>query len=331
MESKVNIKSKAIFVEKKERNFEISFKENIIKTISEEEVIVKVHYSSINYKDVLLCNGDPGLVRKYPHIPGIDLAGEVYLSKSKKFKVGQLVIVVAQPLGVEIQGGFSEFVKMPSNYLEEVPFGITMKEAMIFGTAGFTAALAIYKFEKNIENNNRKILVTGATGGVGLISTYFLYNKGYEIYAVTSKKEYINFLKSLGVADIVKVEETKFPLLKQKYSGIIDARGGGDISNYIGQLLNDGIITVIGMISSNKIDLSLLPFIIRGINMFGINAESATPNLRKIIWKNILKMKTKLIPKNLYRECSLYEVKKEIEKLKNNQNVGRILVRVISK
>ena len=324
----------AIVVEKLGAEFKIVKRKSTIHDFNDNEVIIKIHYSSLNYKDVLLTNGNLGLVRRYPHIPGIDLAGVVEFSNSNKFNVGDQVIVVANPLGVKIQGGLAKFAKVPDCWVEILPRGITLKEAIIFGTAGFTASLCIHSFEKfNSCSKKTKLLVNGATGGVGLLSVYLLVNKGYEVTALTSKADKKDLLYKLGVNDVIvnnpgKIQ-SQFPLSKQRYSGIIETVGIKDIGFLTGQLFDGGVITIIGMVTSNKLEISVLPFILRGISLIGINAEMTDKQLRKQVWENIIKYKSNIIPTILFKEITMDEVKTNIENINLNKNVGRIIVNML--
>lgn len=323
----------SIVVEKKEKSFVIKLTSSSLRELFSGEVLIKVLYSSINYKDMMIAEGNPGLVRKYPHIPGIDVAGTVEISNSKKFLIGDEVIVIARPFGINEHGGFAEYTKVPDKWLEKLPDGLTSKEAIIFGTAGFTAALSLYKYEQYINKNNlSSILVTGGTGGVALCSIYLFNKKGYKVHALTSQKSSSNNLKNLGAEEVLLLNDflknSKFPLLKKKYSGIIDSLGGEVLSIASSQVNDSGILCVIGNVRSNKSDLSLLPFILRGIHFVGINAESINNAKRKKIWKMIANLKDNILPEILYNECTLKDVRKHLSKTQKNKNFGRTIVKL---
>ena len=328
-----NLHFNAVIIEKIGQEFKVSKKRSSIDTFQKKDVIIKVHYSSLNYKDVLLAQGNPGLVRKYPHVPGIDLCGIVEHSKSLKFKPGDYVIVIARPLGVEISGGLAEYVKVPEKWVEALPSGLTLKDIIIFGTAGFTAALSIYNYEK-FKNNSKQnnILVVGSTGGVGLLSVYMLANKGYRVVALTTKKNKEQLLIKLGAKEIIindpKSNRSYFPLLRQKFSGVIETVGSKDIGYAMGQVFNGGVVVLVGMVISNKLDISSLPFILRGVSLVGINAEQTNNVLRKKIWNEIIKYKKKKIPKNIYKEINMNKVSSSITNMRLNKNFGRIIVNV---
>ena len=183
-----SIKSKALTIKKlSSQKCKLNLEKIDIKSIKKNEVMIIVHYSSLNYKDILLCSGNLGLVRKYPHVPGIDAAGVVIKSNSKKFKVGEKVLVVARAMGISTFGGLSEYVKIPSQWVEKIPKELSLKKSMIFGTAGFTAQMAIFKLlNKGLKKNSLPILVSGSSGGVGSMAVFMLSKLGYKVSALTS-------------------------------------------------------------------------------------------------------------------------------------------------
>ena len=172
----INQKFKALFISKKKKKYSLSFKNLKINSLENNELLIKLNFTTINFKDILVSNGNPGLVRKYPHIPGIDAAGKVHISNSKHFKKGDRVFIVAQPFGINTNGSFSEYLKVDQKYVEKLPKNLTLKDTMIFGTAGFTAIYSILKIIKQkIYKKNKTVLVSGATGGVGSIAIFFFY------------------------------------------------------------------------------------------------------------------------------------------------------------
>ena len=267
---------KALFIKKDKKKFKLYLGKKNIDNLNKNEVIIKVLYSSLNYKDILICSGNPGLVRKYPHTPGLDASGIIIKSNSKKFKVGDKVMVVAQPLGVNSDGGFSQYIKVPYNWVEKIPKNFSIKKSMIFGTAGFTAVLAIFTLLKKELKKDKPILVSGATGGVGVFSIYMLKKLGFSVVAVSTKNK-VHFLKKIGASEVIDFKEfcknPNLPMLKMKYSAIIDNIGGDIIRLGSKQLNKNGKILSIGMVSGENINISLMPFILRGIELIGINAE----------------------------------------------------------
>ncbi len=321
---------KALFVKKDKEKFKLYLGRKNINSLKKNEVIIKVLYSSLNYKDILICLGNPGLVRKYPHIPGIDASGVVIKSSTAKFKAGDKVMVVAQPLGVNSDGGFSHYIKVPFNWVEKIPKNFSMKKSMMFGTAGFTASLAVLTLLKKRIKKDKPILISGATGGVGAFSIYMLVKLGFSVIAVSTKNK-DKFLKKLGASEILNFKEfcknPTLPLLKMKYSAIIDNVGGDIIRLGSKQLDKNGKILSIGMASGENVNISLMPFILRGIELIGINSESTDTKMRRKVWKNIIKFSIQNKLNHLVRECSLGQIPNLIKKIKLNKNVGRYIVK----
>ena len=292
MKTKI-IKSKALFVKKNKNNkYQLEYDNLFFDNIKTNEVIIKTKFASINYKDSLIINGNPGLVRKYPWVPGIDLSGEIYLSNNKRFKKGQKVLVLARPLGVKINGSFSEYVKIPIDWVDNLPDKLSLMQSMYFGTSGFTAILACNLIKKNLSLKSKMpILITGASGGVGILSAIILQHLGYKIVVATSnlKRNKINFFNSINIKNQIDTEilqrETSFPLNKIEYAGVIDSLGGIVLSNSLSHIDNNGILVSIGNILDQRFNASLLPLIIRNVDILGLNAESATNTDRKKIYK----------------------------------------------
>ena len=325
---------KALIIDKNELNH-IKFKIGNAKidNLKKGEVIIKVAYSGLNYKDILMLSGNPGLVRKYPHIPGIDASGTIYRSNSKKFKVGEKVFVVAQPCGVKSLGGLAQFLKIPSEWVTKLSSAISLKQTMVFGTAGFTAMLAVRRLLKNkIKRNSKPILITGATGGVGSIATLILSNLGFNTIALTRKNKSINLLKKIGANKVILLKDflnvPNLPLLREEYSSIIDNVGGEIISIGSKQLLQAGKLISIGMTSASTTELSVYPLILRGVEIIGINAESTSTLTRKKTWKALEKIGKNKKMKLIYKECNFSSLIKVIKNCKKKNSVGRIVVKI---
>ncbi len=328
------IKFEALFVEKNLQNkYKLNIKKTIIDNLKNNEILIKISYSSLNYKDILICTGNTGLVRKFPHIPGIDASGIVVQSESNKFKIGDKVVIVARPIGVKSQGGLSEYIKVTSEWVEKLPVGMSLKNSMVVGTAGFTAMNSVTQLIKSgLKKNSKPILISGASGGVGIFAIIILTKLGFNVIAATRRKNREFFLKSLGANEVITIDEfsnqPNMPLLKIKYSAIIDNIGGEIISLGSRQLIEGGIIASIGATSSQTCNLNIMPLILRGIKIIGINAESSTNVLRKIIWQKLLIIIKEKKIKKIYKECKLQNVIKEIEVARNNNSVGRIIVKI---
>ena len=329
-----DINSKALFINKVSKGrYDSEIRHFKLDPIGENEVIIKSMYSSINYKDILISDGNPGLVRRYPHIPGIDVSGIVYRSKNKKFNVGDSVMVVARPLGIESYGGLSEYVKVPANWVERLPEGMSEKQAMIFGTAGFTAALAVQKLlTQKTPRRKAPILVTGASGGVGSMSVYFLKSKGFKITAMTSSLDNETYLKSIGADEVIGYSQMQkdinLPLLKETYSAIVDNIGGDSVSIGIKTIQKNGSLILIGNVAGSKFEGSIAPFLLRGVSIVGINAESCSENERRKAWKMLASYRNEKKIEKIYNLIKLDETSSNINRLKTNRNIGRIVVQI---
>ena len=329
-----DIHSKALFVNKIGKDcYSHEIKCFKLDPISKEEIVIKSMYSSINYKDIMVSDGNPGLVRRYPHIPGIDVAGIVYKSKNNKIKVGDRVMVIARPLGIESYGGLSEYVKVPAAWVEKIPANISEKQAMIFGTAGFTAALAVQKLLTNkISTSQLPVLVTGASGGVGSMSIFLLKSNGFKVTALTSSLGNKSYLKSIGADEVISSstfqKSINLPLLKETYSSIIDNIGGESVAVGIKTIQRDGFLILVGNIASSKFLAHVSPFLLRGVSIMGINAESCTEHQRKKIWRMIETYKNKNRIEKLYRVIKFDEISANIRSVKMNKHTGRLVVKI---
>jgi acrylyl-CoA reductase (NADPH) len=323
---------KALVVKKDANN---SFIRNIeyryIAELPKGEVLINVIYSSLNYKDGLSCIGNLGVTRRYPHTPGIDAAGYVVSSESDKFKKGDEVIVISHDLGMNTSGGFSQYIRVPASWPMHLPKGLSLRESMIFGTAGFTAALAVDTILKNYDSNfNNKILVSGVSGGVGSISAAILIKLGFLVVGSTGKKTTNNFLFDVGVNKFIDrvflSEEDNRPLLKIQWDAAIDTVGGNTLSNLIKSVKDNGLVISTGMVSSEKINLSIMPFILRGVKLFGINSQGTDTNTRHYIWN---KLSHDWKPENLesiVTECNLENLNSQIDSILNGLVQGRVII-----
>jgi len=333
MKNKINkINSyKVLYLEKKRKKIKINFGKKNFVNLDKNEILIKVSYSSINYKDILMSQGNPGLIRKYPHVAGIDATGKVLESRSKKFRKNDKVIVVAKPLGVEKSGSFAEYLKIPSSWAYKIPKNISEKKVIIFGTAGFSAILAINKLiENGLNKKTRPILITGATGGVGSIAVFLLSKLGFKIISSTRSKKNFNFLKKIGTSQIIDHDyfkkQNNLPLLKIKYSAIIDNVGKNIISVGSKELENRGTYILIGNVDGNDADINLLPFILRGINLIGINAESSSNIEREKVMKKIFQLCKSSNLNSIFKEYNFKDIKKVLKK--NNNINGRVIIKI---
>lgn len=314
-------------------NISLSFDNKIIDSLKINEIVIKVHYTSLNYKDILLTKGNKGLIRKFPHVPGIDASGVVVFSKNNKFKKGDKVFVIARPLGISCDGGLSEYIKVPYSWVNKITNGISLKEIMVFGTAGYTAQIAVNHIIKyKIKKNNSPIVVTGSSGGVGSICIYLLSKLGYNILALTSNIDNKNYLKQIGATkvDLISnfINSSDMPLLKSKYSAVIDNLGGPVINFGIKQINPNGCFLSIGNVLDQNFKTSILPFILRSIVLVGINAESITNIQRRKIFRDIcINIKNKDL-KKLYKVTNFKDINKNLKEMSKNKHNGRTIVKI---
>lgn len=323
---------KAFVVEEIDGKFVSSIKILNINDLPQGEVIVKVHYSSLNYKDALSATGNKGITKSYPHTPGIDAAGVVVESVSPLYNVGDEVIVTGYDLGMNTAGGFGEYIRVPAEWVVKLPAGLSLKEAMIIGTAGFTAAMSLSRLIELVKPDDGKIVVTGATGGVGSVALTLLAQNGYQTVAVSGKEAEYPFLKQLGASEIISREEfqrvEKRPMLSAQFAGGIDTVGGEALVNILKSLKPLGTVTTCGSVSSTQLNMTVFPFILRGISLIGISAQNYPTRLRAGLWLNLA---TKWKPDNLinlYNEITLENLPEAIQNILSGKLKGRTIVKM---
>lgn len=323
---------KAILVTEKNDQVSYDLQNVSVNDLSEGEVLIKVAYSSINYKDMLAVQKNGGVIRNYPMIPGIDLSGTIVHTTDNRFVEGQQVIVTGFAMGMSHTGGFSEYARVPANWIVPLPNNLTLKEAMIFGTAGFTAALSIMALQENgmSTKNQPNILVTGSTGGVGSIAIQLLSKIGYNnIFALVRKDNQVDIAKSLGAADVIfanELGELKKPLNKQKFDFVLDTVGGDVASVIMPQISYGGSMSMCGNAGGFKLTTTVLPFILRGINLLGIDSVNVPINKRKVIWNEIAN-EWNISQTTLVNEITLDTLPEKIEAIKNGQHLGRTIIK----
>lgn len=325
------MKYKALLVEEVEGEFVQNIKILDTDNLPKADLLVQVKYSSLNYKDALSSTGNKGITKNYPHTPGIDAAGIVVESKSDLFSVGDEVIVSGNDLGMNTPGGFGEYISVPADWAVKLPAGLTLKEAMIIGTAGFTAGISVTRLSELVKPADGKVIVTGATGGVGSVALSLLSKLGYQTVAVSGKESEYPFLEKLGATEIISrsvfQEIEKRPILSAQFAGGIDTVGGPILEKIL-KLLNPlGAVTTCGSISSTQLNMTVFPFILRGISLIGISAQNYPMPLRKVLWS---KMAGEYKPEHLldlYNEISLDELKAAIELILQGKLKGRTIIR----
>ncbi len=325
-------KFKAILVTDNEGEFELLKKEIPFEDLPDGEVLIRVNYSSINYKDGLALNGNKGkVIRKFPMVPGIDLAGVVEESSSIDFKEGDQVVATGSGLSETVWGGFSEFARLDSNKVVHIPKGIDLKRSMAIGTAGFTSMLCVLALEKNGINKEKNVIVTGAAGGVGSIAVAVLANLGYKVTASTGREENISFLKNLGAIDCISRENLmrdSKPLESATWGGAIDTVGGEIISTIIAQLDRNSSVASCGNAGGINLNSTVLPFILRGVNLLGIDSVNCEYNLRKEAWSRLERDLPLEKLDSLSNLISFEELLDESKKILNGSIRGRTIVKI---
>jgi len=291
---------KAFRIHEREGRIAAGFEQMTVDALTPGEVVIRVKYSSINYKDALAATGAGKILRKYPLNGGIDLSGEVESSTDPRFKPGEAVLVTGCGLSENVDGGYAEYARVAGDSVIPLPEGIDLREAMAIGTAGFTAALAIHRMEQNGQTPAKgAIVVTGASGGVGSIAIDLLAGLGYEAVAVSGKPEADDFLKSLGASRILRRQEIdlgKRPMEATQWGGGIDSVGG-ELLTWLTRTVDFwGNIASIGLAASPKLETTVLPFILRGISLLGINSSAMPREVRVAAWKRLA---TDLRPRHL--------------------------------
>ncbi|WP_303754601.1 YhdH/YhfP family quinone oxidoreductase [Enterococcus sp. S86.2] len=322
-------KFQAFVVNEKDGQVDATLVQQDFTTLNTEGVIVKVAYSSLNFKDALATQAKTGVVRSYPLTLGIDLAGTVVTSNDSRFVKGDEVLATGYGLGVSAPGGLSHYQSIPGDWLVPLPAGLSLKESMVYGTAGFTAALAVEKIRQNIAKN-KQVLVTGASGGVGSIAIALLHKLGYEkIVAVSRKDAATDWLKTIGATEIITpdalIPEKIRPLAKQQFSGIIDTVGGDLLAALLPQLDYEGVAALCGNASGIKLNTTVLPFILRGIKVFGIDSVNQPMPMRQKIW-NLLATDWKITSQLKVQEAPLYDVGAITQSLLAGKHEGRSII-----
>lgn len=298
------------------------------------EVLIKVAYSSVNYKDGLASIPNGNIVRNYPFIPGIDLSGTVVSSTDSRFQEGQPVIATSYGIGVSHFGGFSEYARIPADWIVPLPEGLSLREAMIYGTAGFTAALSVQALEGNgLAADKGKVLVTGATGGVGGAAVAILAKLGYQVTASTGRLEEAGYLQSLGAAEVISREDVAGsavkPLDKQLWQAAVDSVGGTPLAAVLSKIAYGGAVAASGLTAGTAVPTTVLPFILRGVSLFGIDSVACPMEKRAALWQRMAgDMKPDVLDGLVDREITLQELPAALEDILKSNTRGRVLVRL---
>ena len=323
-------KYKAFIVEELEAGFHGSIQTRSIDELPPGDLLVEVAYSSLNYKDMLSVGGNRGVTKEYPHTPGIDAAGRVVESGSAGFRPGDEVIVTSYDLGMNTPGGFGQYIRVPAAWAVPLPSGLSLREAMMLGTAGLTAGICIRRVGEQVRPEDGPIVVTGATGGVGMLSISILDRLGYQVSAVTGKGSEADRLRSIGATEILAREELQDtsgrPLLKGRFAGGIDSVGGPMLTTLLKSLQPMGAVCCCGNAGSADLDLTVYPFILRGITLSGASSQNYPMRLRQEMWKCLA---GEWKPPTLYTICSevsLSNLSEALEAMREGRHRGRTII-----
>jgi NADPH2:quinone reductase len=324
---------KAFRIHEIDRQIVARFEQLTLNDLAPGEVVIRVTHSDINYKDALAATGKGKILRRYPLVGGIDLAGVVESSGDARYRTGDAVLVTGCDLSETHDGGYAEYARVKGDWVIPMPPGLDAFRAMSLGTAGFTAALAIHRMEHNgLTPSTGPVAVTGATGGVGSIAIDMLSSRGYEVVAVSGKAEAVDYLKSLGAARVLDRKTLDLgsrPLEKAQFAGAVD-NVGGELLTWLTRTVDFwGSIASIGLAGSAKLETTVMPFILRGVNLLGVNSSATPRELRLVVWKRIA---TDLAPRHLDRivtkTIAFDELPAAFDAYVNGDIVGRTVVRI---
>jgi putative YhdH/YhfP family quinone oxidoreductase len=320
-----------IITENEDKSFSREVTTSSSKILKYNDTLVRVNYSSLNYKDALVAKGHKGIARNYPTIPGVDAVGEIIETTSSNFKAGDKVIVTGHDLGMNTPGGFSEYIKVPSDWLILRPEEISEIEAMIYGTAGITAGICIKEIiNAGIKPDSGDVLVTGATGGVGTLAVAILAKLGYSVIASTGKKESHDFLKVIGANKIISREEvlnnSGRPLQKSQWIAAIDNVGGETLSGIISSTGYHGVVCSVGLVASDTFTSTVYPFLLRGIRIIGIDSAERGIEIKRELWDNFRSDWKPECLGEIHRIVKLDDIEPEIEKILKGGQIGKIII-----
>ena len=327
-------KFKALVINQEGENFSREIKDLQKSFLKHGDVYVKVDYSSLNYKDALILKNGARLVKEFPHIPGIDFSGTVVESQNQKFKEGDEIILTGWRVGEIYFGGYSQYAKVNGDFLVKKPASITSKQSMILGTAGLTALQCAFTTKQTREvlllgEKVNDVLVTGASGGVGSIAVMILSKLGCNVTAVTGKDSNKEYLKSIGAKNVINTSELDKdarPLDKGIYDGAVDTVGGNILSNVLPNIKDGGIVAACGNASSIKLNTTVMPFIIRGVKLWGINSVTASIKRREFLWNESSKLVDFPLLEKSIKEISLKELIDVYPKMLEGKTTGRYII-----
>lgn len=323
---------KGFFVDKSNDGvFEGKVLEKLVSDLPAGEVLIRVVYSCLNYKDALSATGHPGVTRRFPHIPGIDAAGIVVFSSVPEFIVNQKVIVTGFDLGMNTWGGFAEFIRVPSAWVVALPDNLSLRESMIFGTAGLTASLCVDALlQHDITPDSGEVLVTGATGGVGSLAVSILAKLGYSVTALTGKVSQSSYLMSLGANSVLFRDDFNDPtgkaLLKERWAGVVDSVGGNILATALKSTQYNGCVSVCGLVAGAELPTTVYPFILRGVRLIGVDSVLCPILTRLRLWEKLAGDWKPASLEAMATTVNLEELPDKINSILQGDMVGRVLL-----
>ena len=294
------------------------------------EVVIQVECSSLNYKDALACHGNRAIAGDLPHVPGIDLAGEVLSSENNDYQQGDKVLITGYRLGAPDWGGFSQVVRVPAEWVVSMPEGMSAEEAMTYGTAGFTAAQCVMAVADRVEPDAGQVVVTGATGGVGCVALSILVKLGYEVVAISGKEHLKETLLQMGAKEVLPREaladKSAKPMLPARWAAAVDTVGGEPLSTLVRSTDYRGIVAACGLVAGVELPLTVYPFLLRGVTLVGIDSAKCPREPRLEIWRRLSRDWRIHLPERMVRTVSLEDLPTEVERMLSGMSEGRTLL-----
>ena len=297
------------------------------------DVLIRVKYSSLNYKDALSATGNKGVTRQYPHTPGIDAAGEVAADSTDRFRPGAPVVVTGYDLGMNTSGGFGAYIRVPADWVVPLPDPLSLRESMVFGTAGFTAGLCVRKLlAGGITPESGPVLVTGSTGGVGSIAVAILAKIGFRVTAVSGKSDQKSFLEQLGAAEFIDreaaIDRSGKPMLKGQWAGVVDTVGGEMLASALKSLQYGGVATCCGLVASPNLSTTVFPFILRGVSLLGVDSVECPMNIRLSVWQQLAGQWKPQALEALHSRVDLESLDPLVDQILAGKIAGRVVVEI---
>jgi putative YhdH/YhfP family quinone oxidoreductase len=322
---------KAVVVREQDGTFVRAIEDREVGDLPDGDVLVRVQYSSLNYKDALSATGNRGVTKRFPHTPGIDAAGEVVTSNAADFAPGDLVTVTSYDLGMNTSGGWGELIRVPADWVVALPDGISAEESMAIGTGGLTAALSVFEITRaGVTPESGEVLVTGATGGVGSFSVAILAQAGFTVVAATGKTDEHDFLKGLGASEVIGREDVDpdpgRPMLTGRWAAVVDTVGGTILAGALKSVKPRGVVTCCGLVASPDLKTTVFPFILRGVRLIGVDCAECPIEIRRELWSLLAGSWKVNVLEKMYVEIGLADLDGYVDRMLAGGSRGRVVV-----